>query len=200
MKTKKYWILAAVVICCIVFLSATVFGISIGEKIQLERIGISTLHGLEGVNPVVSLIAGKETKLHSISEHSLQNKVELEFRKAGIRVADANVGGRFHVLVKVEKISDLSVYYIYVIAELVQEVRLTRDPAIRAMAATWSSQFEPMCQGAFAGEAVVDKMVEEEIGEVITIFINDYLAANPKEQAAKRDSIEKRRENASGKR
>ena len=190
MTAKKYWILAVVVACCVAFLSMTVFGISLQEKGQLKRFGISTLHGLKGVCPIVLLFTDEETKLQWVSEYSLQGQVELELRKAGITVSEAaesfegqfSSEGQFFVVVHVTKLNDLPLYHIIFTARLSQIVVLARNPKIRTFAPTWSTTLEPESQGGIVSADLLDRAIKEMVGKTTTNFINDYLAANPKKQ------------------
>jgi len=182
MKTKKYWIWASVIICCIVSSPMVVSGISGEEKAQLEYYGISTLHGLTGVVPIVSLLKDEETKLDSATQNNLQTKVELQLRKAGIRVmsnTEKPGAGRFNVMLTVQKVADMSVYAVCYSASLYQEVELIRNTEIHTEAPTWPSLLQQPT-GFIVGEANLEKAIKNNVGNKVNEFINDYLAANPK--------------------
>jgi len=188
MKSKKYWILAAVVTCVSVFLSMSVLGISFGEKNQLEIYGISTLKGLKGVNVHVFLFDDESTQ---VNRDTLQTKVELELRKAGIKVVsdmpDNNVGFLF-VVCQLDKAKDLPMYYGALSVSLHQDIKLIRNPKIMTRAQTWPLSKAPTI--FIAGDKVLEQQVDEILTDLLDIFLNDYLAANPKEPEKRKPTFE----------
>jgi len=153
---------------------------------QLERYGRSTLTGLKRIRPVVSVVTDEETKLAFISKDSLQTMVELELRKVGIEVVeDPNERheGIFGVMFNVHKSPIGSYYDVIHLASLRQIVQLARDPKIRTEAATWPLLIEPRGDGI--GGLNLEKSMKEFAADLTKEFINDYLAANPKEPVKK---------------
>jgi hypothetical protein len=189
MKTKKYWILAVSIACCVLLLALRVSGISRGEKLQLEVFGISTLHGLKAVSVHVVLVA--EEELGSVTRETLQTQVELELRKGGVKVindTDPNVNavdvGRLAVVLKPKKVFDFPAYACYLSAEVSQHVALVRNPKILTKVATWPMVLEP--EGFIVGRDNLEQTIREQVTNKTNEFINDYLAANPKKEPVKK--------------
>ncbi len=188
MKTKKYWVMVAVVICCAVVCSVRVLGISYGEQSQLDRYRVSTLQGLTAVRPVVLLMTpGKKGKLGSVTESNLQTRVELALRKSGIKIfprhkepTDLNTG-TLGVAVHLNDVilpdSNVSLYAVVVYIELRQAVKLARNTEIHTDARTWP-MFNFEVPG-INGSDTVEQAIKNKVDHYVNEFINDYLAANP---------------------
>ena len=189
MKAQKYAILIAAVILSIAVFSASVTGISEGEKDQIEWFGASTLKSITSIRPTVHLFKLGEMKDIFLSQDELQTQVELALRKAGVNVTERNAIGEARakaatlaVVVSIQQIRYSDEEYIYligVLVELQQDVSLIRDPKITTNTRTWPliAVPEPM----IAEEAKLSELVKRRIEVDINRFLNDYLAANPKE-------------------
>lgn len=187
MRTKKYWILAVSIACCVLLLALRVSGISRGEKLQLELFGISTLHGLKAVSVYVVLVSEDEIGL--VTKETLQTQVELELRKGGVKVindTDPNVNavdvGRFCLLLQVIKVFHFPAYASCLSAQVSQHVALIRNPKILTKVATWPMVLEPNV--FIAGRDYLEQTIRDQVTSKTNEFINDYLAANPKKGAS----------------
>jgi hypothetical protein len=186
MKAKKYWVAGLVAVFCVVLWSGRLSGVSWHEGIQLKRFGFSTLKGLKGVSPMVNLHTGEGVNLTHTSESKLQIEVELELRKAGVKVfSDPNETpvALFRIQLSVDRavpksVRDLPYYTVDYSAELYQHVVLLRNPEIVTLARTWP--FFPSLKGVAASETDLEEGIKELTVDMTKDFINDYLAANPK--------------------
>jgi len=188
MKTKKRWILACV--CCIASLPLFVSGIGRGK--QVTYCDSSTLLGLKGFTVGVLLDGHEILGLNSI----LQTKVELEFRKAGLRVlaraeeSDEPYVGNFIVKLSVTERPDFELYIVTYSVRMYQKVALTRNSSVWTWAATWPSNkamngnlLIPPDMHFSCSEPVLENVIKREVTNEVEKFLNDYLAANPKERA-----------------
>ncbi len=200
MKAKKYWILPISVVCCVALLSASLLAISISEQEQIKDYGISTLSGLRGICVVVKLsvnIANEDAGKHRLpflTKNDLQTQVEIELRKAGIKVLSSYRGpddGFFVVAVGAMKESkDGPLYAFDIQSVLMQRVALLRNRKIETTAVTW-----PYNQTSTFGTTpslMVERTIKDIVARQVDEFINDYLAANPKERPAKKDLVGER--------
>lgn len=196
MKSENYWIFVLCVSCCFLFLVSSISGISSGEKKQLETFCISTLSGLRGVNPIV--IFEDEENL-GLSKEAFQAQVELELRKVAVKIisdTDPNLSsddvGTLMVMLGVDKTVEINGTPIYSFSFsvcLYQFVELIRNPKIRTRAATWP--LVHISEYLVVREKDVEQTIQNTLTKKMNIFINDYLAANPKEPEKKqsRNSI-----------
>lgn len=195
MKTKKYWIVAAVIVCCAIFLSAIVLGITAPEQVQVNTFGISTLHGFKAVALTVEIQANKEDKAGLLTQNDLRTQAELRLRMAGINVVPQCTkfdGGTLLVNVQVLRMDeDIPIYAFAVCVDHLQHIELVRDRKIHAIADT--RLFFPSL--AIAGLDKVNKTIKNAVDKQMDEFINDYLAANSKEPPAKKDTLEGGQEN-----
>jgi len=140
----------------------------------------ATLAGLTGVGVVVEAM-DPDAEKDGLTTSTLRTEVELKLRQAGIRVlteAERAVapGSPFlYLRVATMKSDGVGVYIYNITLELVQEVRLTRNPAITMLATTWRV-------GGFLGIIQHRNLsqVRESVRDVMDQFLNAYLAANPK--------------------
>jgi len=191
MNAKKYAVLIAAVILSIAVFSASVTGISDGEKDQIEWFGASTLKGITSICPTVHLFKLQEMKDIFLTQEELQTQVELALRRAGVNVTERDAIGRARaeaatlaVIVSIQQIKYSDEEYLYltgVLVELQQDVSLARDPKIATNTRTWPliAVPEPM----IAERARLSELVKRRIEVDVNRFLNDYLAANPKEPA-----------------
>jgi len=190
MNTKKYWMLVFSICCCVLFLAPNAFCISHDEKRQIEMFGISTLSGLRGVKPIVIFEVPANLGL---SKEAFQAQVELELRKAEVKIisdTDPNVNaddvGKLMVMFRVVKalgIYPKTTYFVSLSVVLYQDVGLIRNPKIRTRVATWPLVHNP--QLGIVLRKDVEQRIQNTLTKMMNIFINDYLAANPKEPVRK---------------
>jgi len=138
-----------------------------------------TLTGLTGVHVVVEEMNPAAEK-DGLTEFTLQMDVELKLRQAGIRVLTSGerlvAPGNPYLYLRVGTIkNEMGLYAFDTDLELRQEVRLTRNPAITSLAATWSARGRIGSIGSRNLPSVRDS-VRDQVDE----FLNAYLAANPK--------------------
>jgi len=182
MKAKKYGLLALLVAFCSALLSVTVSGFSFEEKLQLKRYGVSTLKGLKGVCPKVNLFPREGVNLPLVTENTLQTAVELELRKAGIKVLtdtnDFDVG-LFAMTITIDKVKGLPLYNVGATVSLSQYAGLLRNSEILTYSSVWPLFPTPISY--CAGEAVLEQLLNDIVTNQSKKFCNDYLAANLKE-------------------
>lgn len=132
-----------------------------------------TLKGLHGVEVVVESLEAEAEK-HGLTKKALQTAVELRLRQHGIKVNPGEPFLYIHVNAFVNEAFSFSVVTIRV--KFVQPAVLLLNPKIRAYVITW--------QYANTFLYSLDKLrgVRENVLDFVDKFINDYLAANPKEQ------------------
>ncbi len=187
MNTKKYLALAAMVICCVVFLAVRLGGVSIPEQEQLRLFGKSTLEGLSGVAPSVKLIIPeKYRRTIKLTDTQLQAQVTSALQNAGIRTLEptdsASPVELLFVTVSLSKVSaERPVYFFKVETELWQQVELVRDRRIRTITRTWP--LRPESRLIVAGSMKVQQAIKDIISAQMSNFVNDYLSANPKPQS-----------------
>ena len=129
------------------------------------------LVGLKGVEVIVE---ARDYKGESggLSRDQIQTDVELRLRKAGIRVLTKKERGEtpgqpdLYVVVS-------TYFYAYLIEVGVREV-VTLARGFEAPGTIWQT-------GLLGGVGTERKrMIRESVGDQVDMFINDYLAANPK--------------------
>ena len=191
MKTGKYWTLAAVAIGSVLILSARLVGVSTSEKQQLEWFGVSTLSGLKIIQPIVMFEPLDANFKFAHFKNELQTQMNSALRKAGIKLVaerknlnDVNLG-QLVVVVGISKISIerklLKDTYVFgVQTGLYQLVQLSRDLKVRAMAQTWSETSFPAPSMTVSNK--IGHAIKDEVAVHLKEFINDYLAANPKDE------------------
>lgn len=141
-----------------------------------------SLRGLKGVYVLVEKVSGR-VEQQGLTTSQLKTDAELKLRKAGIRVAtrgeslDSNIG-TLHISVTASPTQTVpNLYQVSIVVELLQDVRLVRDPTISVVsAATYA-----VSRGC--GTVGVDHLrddVRNAAGDDVDVFINDYLAMNPK--------------------
>ena len=182
MKVKRYWILAVVVATVLVGGIA----LSVPEVTDEEASNVwtdrSTLAGLEGVLVLIEPLK-PDAKKHGLTEAALETDVELRLRQYGIKVVSEQErllqAGRPYLYVNVNAMikEDLGTFAVSVEVALYQNVRLERDPTIEIAAATWERS------EIVTGGLVNLPRVRDIVKDLVDKFINDYLAANPKEPA-----------------
>jgi len=193
MKTKRNWVLTILAVCCVVFLSVSTSGNGSGweQQLQLEKFGVSTLHGLTGVRLIVLYSAfatemdrSTEIAIAGLDKSTLQTQVELELRKAGIKIVEVeNVEAPLlYIEVTLAGVKD-TLYYFKVRVELIEEVELIRDRKLHTFSRTWPLFDTPHV--GIAGRLTLVQGIKNDVDNQIRQFCNEYLAANPKDGSKK---------------
>jgi hypothetical protein len=160
---------------------------SLEETQQLQRFGVSPLKGLKGICPKIHLLQGKGIRLLAVTESTLQKAMELELRKAGIKIlSDANApdAGLFTVTISIEHVEDFPLFNVGATVSLSQHVGLLRDPKLRTRSSTWPLFPTPITYCARLND--LRDLPKNIVVNQSKRFCNDYLAANPKAQVKKR--------------
>jgi len=141
-----------------------------------------TLSGMSSVSVLIEHLPDDLT-LGGLSRDSLQTDVELRLRIAGIRVPTgqeilSKPGMPFLYVVvngaRTSMTTGKQIGYSGVVKlELMQDVRLVRNPTIQSKAPTWSVS-------KIVGGAKID-VFQNAVREMTDKFSNAYLAANPKQ-------------------
>jgi hypothetical protein len=161
-------------------LTGVVLAISSSEKQQLNNFKVSTLKGLRGVTVKAIIVRDDANMLPFLKEQTLQDEVEVALQNAGIEIARPTPEvGIYAVLVKVTSADNMNIA-IHVQPSLLQIVNLSRDTTIKTEAQTWPS----FGQSRFGvvSVAIAKSAVETIVKEQVKDFINDWKAANPKQQ------------------
>jgi hypothetical protein len=124
-----------------------------------------------------------EEEQTEITKSQIQTDVELRLRKAGL-IVDATSVSALRVLLMIHKTPVLSAvpndpvvvnFSIVLNIRLVQRLQLLRNPALLVNAGTWESMnLSVIRQGQL-------KEVRDDVNDMVDRFINDYLAANPRQ-------------------
>ena len=198
MKMKKFWI--SLVMIATMFMSGywviaatenyTEYQKNKNEimaaRKQLDRY---VLKGLPGVMPDISIGSVGDVPC-LLTEKELQTQVELRLRHSRIKVL-SETDEQYTMLPIVVVVSPESPFYkIEASIRLIEGVYLLRDPKKITVATTWESGHS----ASFAKEFPTKTEILEVVNGLLDQFINDYLAANPKDQPttekppAKRDN------------
>jgi len=195
MKEKKYWILGAVLVICAGVLWAAKtpeyepYKPSAGtfpSNWTFVKQGRDTLVGLQGVGVIIEPLASG-AKEYGLIDQILQTDVELQLRQNGIKVLSQQeliqtLGMPFlwiGTTVVIMKGPAAGIAVVGLNVQFGQDVFLARHPSTYCLGATtWSKALT-----ATVGTNNLVKLVREKIRDYVNIFINDYLAANPKEHS-----------------
>jgi ribosomal protein S8 len=182
MKNKKYWVLAAILVICANIIWATNKTDSLTSP-QVTSIIIDerdTLKGLQGVYVLVENLK-PEVEKYGLTRQQLQTDVELRLRQNGIRVLSKqeqfSTPGMPYLYVNVNTMPDINgLVPLGILLELKQNVFLARDTTKLCIASTWN--------GSTTGSVGSKKIetIRDSVKDSVDIFINDYLAANPKDK------------------
>ena len=145
------------------------------------------LAGLQGVYVGVEEI-GPEVEKYSLTKQVLQTDVELRLRQCGVRVLSQEefrqTVGRsilyINITPAINEKFDLAAVTIQV--ELNELAFLVRGPTTCVRCATWVNGSTMV-----VGKARINE-VRDKVKEFVDMFINDYLAANPKARPADQET------------
>lgn len=213
MKTKKYWILAvALVISWVLLISVHLWAATDRTAEEKEMIQVAEtwvrrapLVGLEGVIVSVTIDVSEEHKKeiedYGLTEEKLKTFTELQLRRNAIKVLPIQNWQKtpslpmlcVEVWVHPIVLDTMSFAASYVRIELKEDAFLERNPKMPVNAVTWNN----VRRGLVATDKL--KNMRDVLEDSLDLFCNDYLAANPKERPAKKDSTDVRQENTAGK-
>jgi hypothetical protein len=181
MKIKIIWIATALLTICIGVLWAANDvnnPKNITDSSQRTLIyGKETLRGLQGVYVLIENMTTDAEK-NGLTTQQLQTDVELKLRQNGIKVLSQSElhstdGNPYlYVMVNYQIRNDIAIFSISL--ELHQEILLVRDSTKDCLATTWH-------KGATGGAGINNiQFIREHVKDLVDMFINDYLAVNPK--------------------
>jgi hypothetical protein len=134
-----------------------------------------------GIGPVAVVIQDidPEAVREDFNVSILKNDVEVELRKAGIRVVDrselTDASGRPYVFVIIHLVKgSLNTFNYHAELRFHQNASLTRNPDVILSVPTWSR--------SVTGMERANRMinVRDKVREMLMVFINEYLASNPR--------------------
>lgn len=142
------------------------------------------INTLKGISTVAVFVESLQTELTEagLSADDIKTDVELKLRLAGIKVVpkdqifDVPGAPLLHVALgaRLLKVKPIPVFVVATRVELMQGVRLDREPKTLTVAATWDvSGGNTFLQSDIRG-------VRNDIKDYVDEFINVYLAANPR--------------------
>jgi hypothetical protein len=139
-----------------------------------------TLRGLQGVRVLIEDLI-PEVERSGLTKNDLQTFVETKLRKAGIKAFTqeeclGTPGEPYlYVLINLNtgKAGD-EVYAFSIDVGVIQNVLLRRDPRMKSYAITWSTG------GVGSIEKEFLNRLRDSVDDLVDIFINSYLSANPK--------------------
>ena len=152
----------ALLVACLFLFAPTAFAQTNPER--------KSLKGISAVPVLVQVTDGSGT-----TSSLLQSYVELQLRKAGIRVPsdNARIKQDGYAVLSVLVLSNPDHTISAIEVELLQAVSLARDPTIKKIVATWKAR-------TWGGDiASMDVNIKRGVSEQLDNFINDYLAVNP---------------------
>ena len=180
MKPKKYSTLRVMLVVICGSALYTINGCADKEEVgdynastRIEAQYVGT--GIDAMYVVVEDLT-KDAIEAGLTRKQIQTDVELKLRQEGIRIRSTPVDAFLYVNVNILKILDGSMLAHSIAVELKQGVSLKRNPKILILATTWSKKMT-----GYAGERVFVSRMRQNVSDLIDIFLNDYLAANPKE-------------------
>jgi hypothetical protein len=176
MNSKKQRIAIMSLVLAVLYLLVLI-DVGIASDTESNR---ASLKGIKGVRVSIERLE-HEVKEVGLTEDMILTDVELRLRKAGIRVftkeeSDKIPGTPFlNVSINTMENKVLNAHLTCINVKLYQEVYLVRDVSIKTTARTWSAE---AC--GIVPNIVNKKEVREKIADLVDIFINTYLAVNPR--------------------
>lgn len=181
MKAQKYWILTGILVMCLVV-------ICVASTLTDEQ---QALQGIKEVH--VDVVLTDDTVKTGLLKSQVQTDVELKLRREGIKVLpQKEYGPILRITVAAIPIKSnqsppqILSYACSVLFALDEHVRIIRSDTI-VSATTWSR-----IGVVHAPPDIFSNYIRGHISDSIDEFLNEYLAANPKEQPEKEaDGISK---------
>lgn len=170
MKTKmaRTILIAGALILCA--------GVSFSQSREEQR---TTLRGLKGIVVVVEDLEPGIGGEGGLTPAQIRTDAELRIRKASIRILSAQEGfkvagfPRLYINAQVRKLTPRQ-FPCAIKVQVLQEMKLVRNPAMQCSASSW--------EVAALGVANDMRTIREDLGDLIDMFINDYLSVNPAEK------------------
>lgn len=192
MKTKKNLIVTITFLAFVIaFVQVTQVAGKSEQKVDTTTLDEFTreqnreiLAGLQGVHVLVEDFRPEEEK-YGFNKQQYKTDVELRLRQYGVKVLSKKeqlqVSGHPCLYINVnplidEKVGDAAVS---ILVKLNEVVLLERNPSISTVATTWEKGMILLL-----GLKKLDS-VRDSVRNLVDMFINDYLAANPKDQSPK---------------
>jgi len=149
-----------------------------------------TLAGLQGVQVIVEDFS-PEAEKYGFNKQQYKTDVELRLRQYGVKVLSEEerlqASGRPCLYINVNSVIEekIGIATVNIFIQLMEDVLLERNPSISVTAGIWHKGFTLSVR-----RQNLDK-VRDRVKDKVDEFINDYLAANPKDQQSKKDSTTK---------
>jgi hypothetical protein len=157
-------------------LSAMLVGAGVGRVWSALTYKQESLARLKRVYVLVEGVDADAEKL-GLSEEQLKTVIELRLREAGIGLLTREQSFQepgtpiVYLNVCAQPGAESRTGYFFMSLQVRQEASLTRDPEIATFASTWNDGM--LCRGDRS-------MAQEALDGMLKAFLNDYLAANPK--------------------
>ncbi len=148
------------------------------------------LAGLQGVQVIVEDFS-PEVEKYVFNKQQYKTDVELRLRQYGVKVfseeESLQVSGSPFLYINVNPVivEKVGVSAVNILVKLNEVVSLERNPSVITIATMWQED-----KTLLLGLNRLDKL-REYVRDLVDMFINDYLAANPKDQPSKKDSTTK---------
>ncbi len=189
MKSRKFWILVSLIIGISTYVYA-----NYSTRDYIITSDAASLFDLSGVGVKVYTSLPETLQKGGLTGQMLQTATELRLRQFGISVLSEEeqnlVLGNPHLTVVVSVVADeeTQVAALHVSVKIRQGVLLQRDIKVKIIldATTWEKSKTGLCS--------IDKtngLVQEIVKNLLDEFLNDYLAANPKEQPTEKNTSNK---------
>jgi len=161
----------------ILLLAGLLLVLMVGEAHSVSPSVISDLKGLREFYVVVENLDNPQWESEGVTRAKLQTHIEARLRQAGIKVLTpvTRDSAYLYLMVTSLRVSpDLSLYAVSFTFELQEKVILARNEHHSLFAPTWEKR---MISIASPGGR---RSIQDRVDDLVDIFINDYLAANPK--------------------
>lgn len=178
MKTKKYLVLAVVI---------GVFALQLWAGFDIKKLTLEQ-QSLAGMDAMFVLV--EDLQKYSIeaglTRRQIQTDVELKLRREGIRILSREEmlktpgATTLCVVVGSQKIQESPILVFDLDVKFIQSTFLERNPKILVSGTTWNRG-----KIGYAGDLRFVNLVRQGIDDLVDMFLNDYLAANPKEPEKK---------------
>lgn len=179
-----------VVVCfCILWLCVSITAEESATSDDVNVLRQSMRQSLKGFSQVkVDVFLPPEDELVGMKARDLQNYIELELRKHGISVVSGSpfTGGDFQKTVQL--VFDIHASHKITLPtgttraisfqlQVLQPVTLFRDPSVKTIAVTWSS--DRLTAFEVQGQSADREFVQKDISKLTGAFATDLLSVNP---------------------